>query len=396
MRNILFVSSYPLPMYKGSNQHAYFFLKALAKHFNVYCLFFLQPGTNRNSGDENEILSLGIKAMDICHFNNNRTENKIIRLIMKILAFPNRYMNAATHSYGFKIINKVIRERSIDVIHFEHFHYTKYALKLRTHARKVAVYHDLHHLVPWRAVRFNQGFAAKCLLLLDSIKTYVFQIILDCHLDKKIFLNPVEMLRLPRNAEHIPHIVNPNIKFNPPRDTSFFQILFFGAFHHPPNRTSARYILDSVLPILSGQIDNFTIHFVGNGASSLAGRFPRSIQRFVSFQEFIPDINALFKGMDIALLPVLHGGGIKTKIIEAMAAGLPVVTTPHGIDGLENLPKGSVGIAESPSGLARELMQLIGDHSLRTRRSLAARSYVEKEHSFAVFSDKIKQVYSCI
>lgn len=383
-------------MYKGSNQHAYFFLKALAEHFNVYCLFFLPPDESGYSGNADKIFSLGVKTIDICHFNSIRKENKLFRLLMKIIAFPSHYMNAATHSYGFEIINKIIRERSIDVIHFENFHYIKYAFRLRTRVKKVGVYLDLYHLVPWRAVPFNRSLVTKSLLMLSSIKLYFFQSLLDCYLDKKIFLNPVEMSRLPRNAEHVPHIVNPSIKFNPPRDTTFFQILFFGAYHHPPNRTSALYILDSVLPILSEQIDNFRINIVGSGAKSLVGTRDSLSQRFVSFEEFVPDINALFNSMDLALFPVLHGGGIKTKIIEAMAAGLPVVTTPHGIDGLENLPQGSIGLAKSPSGFAREIIRLIDDYSLRTRRSLAARAYVDNEHSFPVFSFKIKRIYSCM
>ena len=70
MKNILFISSYPFPLDKGSNQHAFFFIKALSAKFNVYCLFFAQPRHALPDDLDAPLDVLGIQAYTLCTFSN--------------------------------------------------------------------------------------------------------------------------------------------------------------------------------------------------------------------------------------------------------------------------------------------------------------------------------------
>jgi len=110
-------------------------------------------------------------------------------------------------------------------------------------------------------------------------------------------------------------------------------------------------------------------------------------------ESFKEDINKAFDGMDLAFFPVLYGGGIKTKIIDSLTAGVPVVTTPEGVIGLNNLPENCIGIGKTPNKLIDEMIILMNNFPLRLSRSQKGRDYIEREHSFNVFSKKITETY---
>ncbi len=202
------------------------------------------------------------------------------------------------------------------------------------------------------------------------------------------------MVLSPKKSVYVPHIVNPDITYNYPKNSELIKILFIGGYNHPPNRMSVKFIIEKIIPGLVKKTDRFQIQIVGSGSENIGKQLTNSYyQRFFNLRGFVQDINDVFEGADIAFFPILYGGGIKTKIIEAMAAGLPVVTTPEGVFGLNNLPANCVGVAKSPNDLIREIILLMNNYKARSERSQTARAYIEKEHSFNTMSNAVSRVY---
>lgn len=378
----------------GSNQHAYYFLKALSRYFNTYCVFFIAPNKSPVSDTDEKLLDLDIKDYRLCYFKTPFRKNKFSHLVKRIIAFPNYYMHLARNSQSLRTINECIQQHSIDIIHFEHFHYTRYAFNIKSSIKKVIVYHDLHHSIYRQKMRFEEKYIRKFLLFVEFTKFYIFERLLDTRIDTKIFLNPIEMLSLPKNSIHIPHIVNPCIVFRKARDKKSFNILFLGAYNHPPNRISAKFIFKYILPELAKTTNKFKIHLVGAGTKNFEDQLSHSKYRdLIIIRGFVEDINQAFDDMDIALFPILYGGGIKTKVIDAMAAGVPVVTTPQGIVGLTDLPENAIGVATGVDQILQEMNALMNSHALRLRRGKKGREYIEKHHSFTTFAEKVKVAY---
>lgn len=394
MKNILFISSYPFPLNKGSNQHAYFFIKALALHHNVYCIFFVQPENISIGHGNRDSYDLPVKRFDICHFSDRPERNIFYSKIRNIVSFPYEYMNRATHKQGLQLINNYIKNYSIDIIHFEHLHYAKYLFRIPQNTKTVFVYHDLYHLIHWQQIKFAKKNVRKAVIFIECMKYYLFEKRLDKRIDAKIFLNPVEMLLSPKKSIYVPHVVNPDITYNYPENSELMRILFIGGYNHPPNRMSVKFIIEKILPALVKKTDRFQIQIVGSGSENFGKQLTNSYyQRFFNLRGFVQDINDVFESADIAFFPILYGGGIKTKIIEAMAAGVPVVTTPEGVFGLNNLPANCVGVGKSPDDLIRELILLMNNYNTRLKRSQTARAYIEKEHSFNTMSNAVSRIY---
>jgi glycosyltransferase involved in cell wall biosynthesis len=394
MKNLLFISSYPFPLDKGSNQHAFYFLKVLTKLFKVYCVFFVQPGLNISENSAISLSSLDIKNYDLCFFQQHPKEGRIKSTLRALAAFPGMYMCLATTPEGRIKLQKAIDRYSINIVHIEHFHYLKYAFQLSGNFKKVVVYHDLYHSIYWQKARFQHSWRSMLLSLLTSCKYFIFEKLLDLKVDAKVFLNADEMAVLPKKSVYIPHVVNQDIVFKKPRKTKSYNVLFLGGYNHPPNRTSFKYIMDHIIPGLAKEKENFRFHIVGSGTEKFQDIVNKSPFKDVVFiHGFVRDINQVFQDMDVALFPIFYGGGIKTKIIDAMAAGVPVVTTPKGIFGLHHLPSNCIGVGRTLTEILEELIVLMRNHPLRVARSTIGKKYIQAEWSFDTFSKKIANIY---
>ncbi len=339
---------------------------------------------------------MGVRRYEFCRYADSAYRGRFFGALEELTAFPYLYMKKATHAEGANIINKFIHKYSIDIVHFESLHYTGYAFCTPRHVRKVLVYHDLHHLVDLHHIRFERSYFNRFVLLpFSALKKYIYQLMLEDKVDLKIFLNGEEMSRLPRNSVHVPHVVNPQIRYREPKDKTSLNVLFVGGYCHPPNRVSFRFLLDEILPELMKKTRRFTLQIVGNGTERFAPHvLAKKLNGFVRIKGFVPDINDVFSEADIALFPILYGGGIKTKVIEAMAAGIPVVTTPQGVYGLKDLPPGTIGIGRSRNELIDQLILLMDDPSLRVERSRKGKEYIERNHSMERLEEKLVPIYA--
>jgi len=101
----------------------------------------------------------------------------------------------------------------------------------------------------------------------------------------------------------------------------------------------------------------------------------------VVFHGLVPDLASIYSNIDIAINPVRWGAGLKIKTIEALANGLPLVTTIEGASGIASLDGKALLVAENKEAFAERLKQLINDYSLRKSLGSAGCRWVEQNLS---------------
>jgi len=89
----------------------------------------------------------------------------------------------------------------------------------------------------------------------------------------------------------------------------------------------------------------------------------------VTISERVPDIRRSFDDADILMAPMTIAGGSKFKILEAMASGVPVVTTKDGAEGLQVKNNTHIMLSDSVSGFLAALERLADDASFRSGSS---------------------------
>ena len=116
------------------------------------------------------------------------------------------------------------------------------------------------------------------------------------------------------------------------------KILFFnGVLDYTPNLDALKVILDKINPILLAQpLYKYKILICGKGLPAEMNALKKHTDKNIIFAGFVNDIETYFKAADIFLNPVQSGGGIKTKMVEAIAYGTTVIATATGATGLND------------------------------------------------------------
>lgn len=170
------------------------------------------------------------------------------------------------------------------------------------------------------------------------------------------------------------------------------RLLFVGNYEYHPNVDAVEWALDSILPALWQLNPKVRFAICGYGLpDSWRQRWP---DPRIEWQGFVPDLRDLQRQAAIFFAPLRQGGGSKLKVLEAMAAGLPVVTTEQGSSGL-NVSNGQHYLgSEDPHMLAQLLADGLDDPHRLQRIGQAGRYYVKNEHDWAVAAAQLEQVYT--
>jgi glycosyltransferase involved in cell wall biosynthesis len=156
-------------------------------------------------------------------------------------------------------------------------------------------------------------------------------------------------------------------------------MLFVGAFHHPPNRDAAVWLAREILPAVRERHPGARLRIVGSGpppeVRALAGPA-------VEVVADAPSVLPHTEEAAVVMAPVRTGGGMRMKVLQAMAAGKAVVTTPRGTEGYTGFgEEPPLAVGESAAEIAAATAALLGDDERRRRLGERARGFAERHHS---------------
>lgn len=139
-------------------------------------------------------------------------------------------------------------------------------------------------------------------------------------------------------------------------------LVFVGNFRHLPNIEAVGHLVAGVLPRLDPDLlGAHRVSVVGNGLDERVqqvGTFPS-----VDLVGWVPDVTPHLHRARVSVVPLLHGAGVKGKVIQSLLAGTPVVSTPVGVEGLD-LPDVGVApvvVARDDADFARAVTRLLTD-----------------------------------
>lgn len=185
------------------------------------------------------------------------------------------------------------------------------------------------------------------------------------------------------------------VRFTLPVDLAFFAetrrrpvtrppvFAFVGRLGYVPNRDALRRLVTQVWPALHTRWPDARLRVIGAGADR---RLRRLLRRpGIELAANVADIRPHIEDVVALLLPMRLGGGIQTKTLEAMAAGVPVISTGFGYRGIAARPDDEVLVAETPADFRRQAERLVTSERFAAELSANAKSWVQTHHATALF-----------
>ena len=164
---------------------------------------------------------------------------------------------------------------------------------------------------------------------------------------------------------------------DPPGWAERRDVVFVGYFVHPPNVDAALWLAREVWPRAARKLPGARLLIAG-------GHVPDEVQALagprVEVLGFVPDLEPLLDRCRVAVAPLRYGAGLKGKVTQALAAGLPVVTTPCGAEGLPFVSGTHGVLAADAAALADGVAALYRDEALWARCARGGQALIRARH----------------
>jgi glycosyltransferase involved in cell wall biosynthesis len=230
-----------------------------------------------------------------------------------------------------------LRRRSPDVLYLDHLDSLLYA-RFAGSARIVIDMHNVYSRLAGRAAEEARGRLRRVYLrhettLLERMERRAVQVadtILAVSGDDAAYFSALGARRVVLVANGVDCAAYERTSGTGHRRPT---ILYVGALSWPPNASAARYLITDVLPAVRRRVADARVVVVGRNPPAdlvaLAGD-----SHDVEIAADVPDVMPFFHDADVLAVPLETGGGTRLKILEAFAAGLPVVSSPIGCEGI--------------------------------------------------------------
>ena len=157
----------------------------------------------------------------------------------------------------------------------------------------------------------------------------------------------------------------------------------------PPNEQAAVHLVNNIMPRVWARASQVTLSLVGRGAGpavqALAGDR-------VEVTGEVADVREHVRRAQVFVCPLISGAGIKNKLLQAWAMGLPTVATPVSVGGLGASDGAELLIRESPQAFASAVLELLADEPARLRLAAAARAAAVERFAWPAMAGRLESL----
>jgi GT2 family glycosyltransferase/glycosyltransferase involved in cell wall biosynthesis len=166
--------------------------------------------------------------------------------------------------------------------------------------------------------------------------------------------------------------------------------LFIGSFQHPPNVDAMIFFLREVYPLLNARLNEAKFYIIGE-------KVPPEVVALATDNVIITgvqsDLRPFFDNVKLSIAPLRYGAGVKGKINQSMAYGVPVVATSLAIEGMELTPGQDVLVADEPAQFAEALVTLYQSEELWDRLSRNGLEKTRSKYSVEAAREKLGKLF---
>lgn len=387
--NILVVAAVlPYPLHSGGQIRMYNLLSRLSKKHAITLVSFIRDESERGYA----------KNLSFC---------KEVHMVLRGRAWqPKYYLRALLGKYPFLLatydnvrmrakIDSLVRNNHFDIVHAEPFYvlpsvtenniplvvsehnveyevYRNYVDRFPVALLRPFMYWDVYKLKTWERRAWKR---AVCVTAVSDDDAGVMEE--NSKRNVAVVPNGVDLVTFPFNAQ---------------MSRSEFTVLFVGNFRWHPNREALSTLVSRIWPGVKDKLPDARLCVAGRDIPSALKK--RVLRAGGVVEENAADIARVYRESDVLLAPHAIPGGTKFKMLEAMASGLPIVTSAQGMTGLHGKPGVHYFDAKAPEQYVDKLVFIRKNPDAVKKITRQARALVETEYNWDTIAERLDTVWT--
>jgi glycosyltransferase involved in cell wall biosynthesis len=164
---------------------------------------------------------------------------------------------------------------------------------------------------------------------------------------------------------------------------------FVGGFAHLPNVDAVQYFLTEIWPLVHAELPDCRFSIVG---ADLPADVALGLPAGAQYLGHVQDLEAWLGALRLTVAPLRFGAGMKGKVVSSLAAGVPCVSTSIGVEGMSVVAGEDILVADTPEGIAGELVRAYRDPELWTMLSRNGQSRMQQGNSISGYRRSVHEM----
>ncbi len=401
MRILFLTPQLPFPPRQGTQIRNYHLLRAAATAHQVDLVSFARPG--EGLARANPLLEL-CGQVKLVPAPPARSRGSRLRVLLSSLE-PDMAHRLRSEQFD-EALRSVAAGNKYDLIQIAGLEMARYlpaARAVAPRARLVFDDHNAEYLLQARAAEVDAHRAASWpkagYSLLQWLKLRRYEAWVCRRADRVLAVSEADAAALrtlgtpPERFQVVPNGV----------DTDFYRpegsvipdpatLLFTGTMDYRPNVDAMRWFVSEVLPLISAQRPEVTLQIVGRSPAPFVVQLASS-HPGVTVTGPVEDVRPYFSRSSICVVPIRMAGGARLKILEALAMGVPIVSTRMGSEGIDLSDGKELLLADSAQDFAAAVLRLLEDQGLRRQLSTQGRRAAEERFDWSRVAPRLLETY---
>lgn len=389
MKRLLYITSQlPYPPYKGGVSTSWRVLKYLSEHFATTVLTLLKWDDEKHVPDF--LNQIALEDFQGVSFTLNRTPGTIIKSYLK--AVPINFIRNY-HPMMEQAIQK--RLHQADYILVDHYEMYQYLFRQKMSGKVILYEHNAEYMLWKRFSEVETNPLKKILTHWESLKIR--------KQERQFCEDADQVLAFPNDAKALQKLSDKPIPFTeilPCGEESLLEapqlqweeteesLLYVGALSWEANLDGLLWFISNVWPTLKFQRPGLVFYLVGAEPPERLVKMVNGTQGIV-LKGFVEDLEPLYRKARVFIAPLRFGSGIKLKVLNALFRGIPVVTTPIGVEGLPLTSGKHIWIAKGTKEWEIGLTSLLTESSVWKKMGISAKKLSLEELAPAIQLKKI-------
>jgi|LSQX01.1.fsa_nt_gb glycosyltransferase involved in cell wall biosynthesis len=392
MRVLFLAHLLPLPLDSGGKIKSYHTLRILSEAHQLYCISYLRGGEEIQMAPELRKLCDGMEVP--------LTRGKIRRLADIFGSFSSARSFIISRDYRKSMqdaVNKAIDAFKPDVIHIDHLQMAQF-VDFNGPYKTVLDNHNVESQIIQRVAQTADNALVRAYAAMEwpKLRKYELEACRNADLVLMVSEQDVESLMALdpdiKNVYAVPIGVDID-HFQPiKRVAGSRNILSIGTMHWPPNVDSMLYFYRDILPLVCEQASD--CHLTIAGQKPVDSIRALSDDPRVTVIGYVDDDKKLSEDCGVFIVPLRSGSGVRVKILNALAMGLPVVSTSIGAEGLAVESGKHLMIADTEAEFARAIIEILNNPQLADDLGANGRRLVCEKYSWERVGDRLLSLYN--